>query len=1121
MPVARPVDRTPTAERRRPAAVPAVQRSAVPATSTAQSLQVRLGNQGTQAMIARLMATPTRDGNSVAPVAVTSQPASAIQLSAAGRPSIEISKPTDPAEKEAEETAKKVMRMGEPPATPFDAQQKAGTSAQRVHRSASTDAAGQLSAPVAANIHGLNGGGSPLPAATRAFFEPRFGTDFSNVRVHTGGDAAGTASSISAKAFTVGRDIAFAAGQYAPHSDEGQHLLAHELTHVVQQAGAADDTSDQKVMRAGFPGFGLPAGSPGPKYPTAPKAPPSEAAVRAGAEEVVELKGHTTFDPSPALAEMIDYLSPQVALSVRVRFGTLASGRIDIKRRGGSFMSTEDPAMIDLKHPAFPGGGYLAPPRLLISIVNSVIGGRVQFFPWDRLPGSLAGGWLQAFPLQKLLGWKGVDRIRPALSVNDISGGVLRYRLENFTYRLDGEWEGLGNFDVTDHNVQFAADTDIKVPGVANSKMPLEWTAGNVFGSAKLSLTLAPKDILGGKFSGSLEGSFVNGVTNITGEATYTSEKVNGTVTIRVAPVQEAWAQLATHQLPGPGQITALTGPNTSHAVFGWGVLDFHFNEWLSGRASVIVDPAGFITTYGYIRPTKEWSFLEGDELAGAVTLAEGSVSGFVPTGVLFSGITGKLAAKLSLAGRVGPITIHDLELAGVYSTNPGVPLSLSLSGVIDVSAIGKIILDLTGTLSYTAVGEHGEIVAVEANVKGEGIIKAYALVKPTFSVEKPKGSDTQFRIKGTFKAGAGLYLGLSGTLGARIFKIGLPKFRSKKYQWFVGGVGLKSELDYVLGDPKGPTLGHEDYKFDETEFRQKAQQLLADKLEWDDQNKKETTVREDQTTRAPEVPLPPPKVILFNMNRAQHKLWIESGPEPTLIMETKREPLKNKLRVEATQLKQEENTATGSQKALIKAEEAAIAALNKQATDVETSAAALEKRQGDVAGLQELARQIAMYSAQFTKTDIGDRTADMDSDEAKLLPGEGLVGTYGELSKVGSKGDNVTPHHMPQDKYMAEKLKGNPGGETWVYSEGVCINMYHPVPKPKQGRHFFTRTYGAFGNPPRFHEKPMEALQKDIANVRAVYQKDNLLDGRIENALARLHALNVKNYPKLFRGGP
>ncbi|MFO1207198.1 MAG: DUF4157 domain-containing protein, partial [Burkholderiales bacterium] len=94
-----------------------------------------------------------------------------------------------------------------------------------------------LTAPVAANIHVLRGGGSLLPVATRAFFEPRFGADFSNVRVHTGAKAEEIAKSINARAFTIGQNIAFSAGEYAPETTAGRKLLAHELTHVVQQAG--------------------------------------------------------------------------------------------------------------------------------------------------------------------------------------------------------------------------------------------------------------------------------------------------------------------------------------------------------------------------------------------------------------------------------------------------------------------------------------------------------------------------------------------------------------------------------------------------------------------------------------------------------------------------------------------------------------------------------------------------------------------------------------------------------------------------------------------------------------------------------------------------------------------
>jgi hypothetical protein len=87
----------------------------------------------------------------------------------------------------------------------------------------------------------LRGSGHPLPPSARDFFEPRFGHDFGQVRIHTGGRAAEAASTVSARAFTLGRDIVFGAGQYAPGTNSGKKLLAHELTHVLQQ-GAGQKT---------------------------------------------------------------------------------------------------------------------------------------------------------------------------------------------------------------------------------------------------------------------------------------------------------------------------------------------------------------------------------------------------------------------------------------------------------------------------------------------------------------------------------------------------------------------------------------------------------------------------------------------------------------------------------------------------------------------------------------------------------------------------------------------------------------------------------------------------------------------------------------------------------------
>jgi hypothetical protein len=88
-------------------------------------------------------------------------------------------------------------------------------------------------------IGSLKAGGQSLPRSVREFFEPKFAYDFSRVRVHTDARAAETARRMNALAYTTGPHIVFAPGQFAPHSDEGKKLLAHELTHVVQQSAAA------------------------------------------------------------------------------------------------------------------------------------------------------------------------------------------------------------------------------------------------------------------------------------------------------------------------------------------------------------------------------------------------------------------------------------------------------------------------------------------------------------------------------------------------------------------------------------------------------------------------------------------------------------------------------------------------------------------------------------------------------------------------------------------------------------------------------------------------------------------------------------------------------------------
>lgn len=111
--------------------------------------------------------------------------------------------------------------------------------------------------PIGALVNrGTQGGGRPLDTSTRAIMESRFGHDFSKVRIFTDARAEESAQAVNAQAYTMGPNLVFGRGMYAPNSSAGQHLLAHELTHVVQQSksGGTPSTSAQAKLNVNRPG---------------------------------------------------------------------------------------------------------------------------------------------------------------------------------------------------------------------------------------------------------------------------------------------------------------------------------------------------------------------------------------------------------------------------------------------------------------------------------------------------------------------------------------------------------------------------------------------------------------------------------------------------------------------------------------------------------------------------------------------------------------------------------------------------------------------------------------------------------------------------------------------------
>jgi len=169
---------------------------------------------------------------------------------------LRVSAPNDRFEQQADRVAEQVVsrgRIGEKIESNFGsvsepARRMCEECEEEAQRKPLRSSSASQTAPAAVDTAHL-GAGRPLSGPIRSYFEPRFGRDFSDIRVFDGAAAARSADSIDARAYTFGPNIVFNAGQYDPGSGAGNRLLAHELTHVVQQGSEA-----KQVQRSCFDG---------------------------------------------------------------------------------------------------------------------------------------------------------------------------------------------------------------------------------------------------------------------------------------------------------------------------------------------------------------------------------------------------------------------------------------------------------------------------------------------------------------------------------------------------------------------------------------------------------------------------------------------------------------------------------------------------------------------------------------------------------------------------------------------------------------------------------------------------------------------------------------------------
>lgn len=242
------------------------------------------------------------------------------KLSSHANARLAVSSPESAAEREADQVADRLSQGRTTPSI-----REVAPSAT-VHRSGNSFAgAGVIPA----------GAGMPLPLPAREFFETGFGHSFNDVRIHTDAPAARSALSLQAEAFTVGRDIYFGAGKFDPKSAGGRRLIAHELTHTIQQQGGAESVMRQATTPA--PTAAAPAAEnagPGP-YDGCPDPQPLIAArTDAGARvaHAIELLRPANLQSAaPLLAKHfhVDTSRPEsqrAVASIRAQLGRMASG---------------------------------------------------------------------------------------------------------------------------------------------------------------------------------------------------------------------------------------------------------------------------------------------------------------------------------------------------------------------------------------------------------------------------------------------------------------------------------------------------------------------------------------------------------------------------------------------------------------------------------------------------------------------------------------------------------------------------------------------------------------------------------------------------------------------------
>jgi hypothetical protein len=687
------------------------------------------------------------------------------------------------------------------------------------------------------------GTGASLDHGTRAFFEDRFGRDLSHVRVHSDAQAAHAARELGAHAFTTDRDIFFASGRYEPSTTAGRSLLAHELTHTVQQS-PGPTLRNANANASARPGRAGGSRAPG-RISRAPRsvarataAPPASTSHGPVAEqthdpaaqmpvEEVALDKSGEFAPSPAISA---WLAGKHAAPVRVRFGKLASGTIKVSEHKGAYTANDQ--AIELTHPALESikeAGFQ--PVLVLSIgKQNRVKGYVTIQPkkGQAIHDVMAlTQWIQKNA--EAMGWHGLDELKIPKPKNELADGTLTLEVPEFAFKLGGFFSGKGKFGLVNEAFTFSASAVIKVPKVTETTIDIARAAdGKLSGKVDVPVAIA-------NFTGNLKGEFANGGVSLEGMIGVRTEKMSGQVTLTMT--DERVARGVANPIRTPDEIRdskedvkgapkagkkAKPGPR---ALAGWGEIDAHLTEWLTGKVTVVVDSEGHITVTGKFAPPGEIVLFEQRNFHEPIFYVEIQTIYGVPlvgNAGFFAGIGLDADAKL------GPAKIYNIVIEGQYSTDPEKPQNFSIEGSLNISGYAGLTLTAKGGVKVTIVKHDVKVgAAVHAGAGIEGYVEATPKILYVETDDPEKGRKGEAHLQGHLEMAARPVLSLSGDLFVELKTPWWSPISDHTWTWPLGSLeypvpsefGIGADIDYVLGSKQLPDLKLGKVDFDSSKF--------------------------------------------------------------------------------------------------------------------------------------------------------------------------------------------------------------------------------------------------------------------------------------------------------------